>query len=91
MTDETSALVDLLFRHQAGQIVATLTRIFGPEYLDLAEDVMQETLIKALQQWPYRGIPANPSTWIIHVARNHALDLLRREAALRVDVKSIGY
>jgi RNA polymerase sigma factor (sigma-70 family) len=76
-------LVDHLFRHQAGQVVATLTRIFGPQHLDLAEDVVQETLLKALRQWPYRGIPDNPGAWILRVARNHALDILRRERALR--------
>jgi RNA polymerase sigma-70 factor (ECF subfamily) len=63
-------------------VVATLTRIFGPQQLDLAEDVVQETLLKALRQWPYRGIPDNPSAWIMRVARNHALDILRRERAL---------
>lgn len=77
------ALVDHLFRHQAGQMIATLTRIFGPRHIDLAEEVVQEALIKALQQWPYRGVPDNPLAWLIQVAKNRALDLLRREASLR--------
>jgi RNA polymerase sigma-70 factor (ECF subfamily) len=81
--DSVPQLVDHLFRHQAGQVVATLTRIFGPQQLDLAEDVVQETLLKALRQWPYRGIPNNPGAWIMRVARNQALDILRRERALR--------
>ena len=76
-------LVDHLFRHQAGQVVATLTRIFGPQQIDLAEDVVQETLLKALRQWPYHGIPDNPGAWIMRVAKNHALDILRREHTLR--------
>lgn len=76
-------VVDHLFRHQAGQVVSTLTRIFGPEYLDLAEDVVQETLIKALRVWPYHGIPDNPAAWIMRVAKNGALDVLRRERNLR--------
>ena len=76
-------LVDHLCRHQAGQIVATLTRLFGPQHLDLAEDVVQETLIKALRQWSYRGIPENPPAWIMTVARNQALDILRRERRFR--------
>jgi RNA polymerase sigma factor (sigma-70 family) len=84
MHDPTvSHLVDHLFRQQAGQIVATLTRIFGPEHLDLAEDVVQDTLLKALRNWSYRGIPENPGGWIMQVARNQALDHLRREARLR--------
>jgi RNA polymerase sigma factor (sigma-70 family) len=75
-------LVDHLFRHQAGQVVSTLTRIFGPQHIDLAEDVVQETLIKALRQWPYRGIPDNPDAWLMRVAKNAALDVLRRDRAL---------
>src|SRR5262245_11349756 len=83
-------LVDHLFRHQAGQVVATLTRIFGPQHLDLAEDVVQETLLKALRQWPYRGIPDNPGAWIMRVAKNHALDILRRERALYAKQEQIA-
>lgn len=76
-------LLDHLFRHQAGQMVATLTRIFGPRHIDLAEEVVQEALVKALQQWPYRGVPENPLAWLIQVAKNRALDALRRETSLR--------
>lgn len=76
-------VVDHLFRHQAGQVVATLTRIFGTRYLDLAEDVVQETLVQALRQWPTRGIPDAPGGWLLVVARRHAIDALRRERALR--------
>jgi RNA polymerase sigma factor (sigma-70 family) len=75
-------LVEHLFRHQAGRMVSTLTRIFGPRNLQLAEDVVQEALIRALELWPHRGIPANPAAWLIEVARNRALDALRREASL---------
>jgi RNA polymerase sigma factor (sigma-70 family) len=73
-------LVDHLFRHKAGEMVAILTAIFGSEHLQLAEDVVQETMLKALQQWSYRGIPNNPGGWLMQTAKNHALDVLRREA-----------
>jgi RNA polymerase sigma-70 factor (ECF subfamily) len=76
-------LVDHLFRHEAGQVIATLTRLLGPRHLELAEDVVQETLIKALRHWSYHGVPENPAGWIMRVARNNALDLIRRETALR--------
>src|SRR4051812_45658985 len=76
-------LVDHLFRHSAGRMVATLTRIFGPARLDLAEDVVQEALVQALRQWPFSGVPDNPGAWLIQVAKNRALDRLRRDAALR--------
>src|SRR5947209_20598003 len=81
-------LVDHLCRHQAGQVVATLTRLFGPQHLDLAEEVVQETLVKALRQWSYRGIPENPAGWMMTVARNHALDILRRERRYR-DLRAV--
>ena len=76
-------LVDHLFRHSAGQMVATLTRVFGAEHLSLAEEVVQEALITAMQQWSLRGVPDNPRGWLFQVARNRALDQLRRETALR--------
>ena len=76
-------LVDHLFRDRAGQMVALLTRVFGPAHLELAEEVVQDALVKALQQWPFSGIPDNPAGWLFHVARNGALDALRRDASFR--------
>ncbi|HEX6099353.1 MAG TPA: sigma-70 family RNA polymerase sigma factor [Thermoanaerobaculia bacterium] len=82
MTD-VHGLVDHLFRHSAGQMVATLTRVFGAEHLSLAEEVVQDALIAAMQQWGLRGVPENPRGWLFQVARNRALDQLRRESTLR--------
>jgi RNA polymerase sigma-70 factor (ECF subfamily) len=70
-------MVDHLFRSRAGQMVAYLTRLLGPKHLDLAEEVTQEALLKALQHWPYSGIPQNPAGWLFRVARNAALDTVR--------------
>jgi RNA polymerase sigma-70 factor (ECF subfamily) len=70
-------MVDHLFRSRAGQMVAYLTRLLGPGHLDLAEEVTQEALLKALQHWPYSGIPQNPAGWLFRVARNAALDAVR--------------
>jgi RNA polymerase sigma-70 factor (ECF subfamily) len=78
-----SQLVEHLFRHESGKMVATLTRIFGIEHLNLAEDVVQEALSRALQTWPYRGVPENPSAWIMRASRNLALDVIRREKIFR--------
>ncbi|MCI0693436.1 sigma-70 family RNA polymerase sigma factor [candidate division KSB1 bacterium] len=88
---DVGRLVDHLFRHQAAQIISTLTRIFGPENLDLAEDVVQETLLKALRQWPFSGVPNNPSGWILQTAKNLAIDTLRREASFRDKAEAIAY
>lgn len=83
MTESINGLVDHLFRHSAGQMVATLTRVFGAEHLTLAEEVVQEALISAMQQWALQGVPDNPRGWLFRVARNRALDQLRRQANLR--------
>ena len=81
MSSDAHELVDHLFRHRAGQMVAWLTRVFGPAHLELAEEVVQDALIKALQQWPFSGVPDNPAGWLFSVARNGALDALRRNRA----------
>lgn len=64
-------------------MVSYLTRIFGLGRLDLAEDVVQDTLCRALETWPIYGLPDNPSAWLMRVARNRAIDLLRRDNQLR--------
>ena len=85
-----SQLVEHLFRHESGKMVATLTRIFGIEHLNLAEDVVQETLSRALQTWPYRGVPENPSAWIMRASRNLALDVIRRQTTFRAKEAEIA-
>lgn len=72
--------MDHLFRNRAGQMVSYLTRMLGPEHLDLAEEVVQEALLKALQVWSYSGIPDNPAGWLFRVARNAALDAVRHQS-----------
>ena len=74
---------DHLFRREAGRIVATLTRIFGVQNLALAEDVVQDAFCRALEVWKLRGIPENPSAWLMATAKNRALDVLRRERTAR--------
>ncbi len=76
-------VVEHLFRHESGKMVATLTRIFGVEHLTLAEDVVQEALVRALQTWPFYGVPQNPSAWIMRASRNLALDVVRRQKVFR--------
>ena len=78
-----SQMVEHLFRHEAAKMVATLTRIFGLEHLTLAEDVVQATLARALQTWPFYGVPKNPAAWIMRASRNAALDVVRREKVFR--------
>ena len=80
---DVSRVVEHLFRHEAGKLVSSLAGIFGIHNLSLAEDVVQEALVRALQTWPYYGIPENPAAWLMRTARNLALDVLRREKVFR--------
>lgn len=72
-----------LFRRESGRMAAVLTRIFGVHNLSLAEDVVQDAFCRALEVWAFRGVPENPSAWLMMTAKNRALDLLRRERTAR--------
>lgn len=71
--------LDGVFRREWGPVVATIARWSGD--LTVAEDAVQEACAQALQAWPADGVPANPGAWLTTVARNRALDRLRRESA----------
>ncbi len=80
---DVSQVVEHLFRHEGAKMVAILTGIFGTEHLTLAEDVVQEALARALQTWPFYGVPKNPAAWIMRASRNLALDVVRRQKVFR--------
>ena len=81
---------DHLFRHESGRMVAALTRIFGVHNLALAEDVVQDAFCRALEVWRIRGLPDNPSAWLMATAKNRALDVLRRERTARQFAPELG-
>jgi RNA polymerase sigma-70 factor (ECF subfamily) len=83
-------LSDHLFRHESGRIIAALTRIFGVHNLALAEDVVQDAFCRALEVWTVRGVPDNPSAWLMTTAKNRALDVLRREQTARTFAPEMG-
>jgi RNA polymerase sigma factor (sigma-70 family) len=88
---EVPQVLEHLFRHEAGKLVSRLTSIFGIDHLNLAEDLVQEALSKALQTWPYYGIPKNPAAWIMQVSKNLAIDFVRREKVFRnKEVEIVG-
>ncbi|WKN43078.1 RNA polymerase sigma factor [Tunicatimonas pelagia] len=70
-------IVDHLFRHQYGKMVAILSRIFGLTHLELIEDAIQDTFVKATLQWR-NSMPDNPEAWLTQAAKNRVIDLLRR-------------
>jgi RNA polymerase sigma-70 factor (ECF subfamily) len=73
------AELESVFRREWGPAVAAIARWSGD--LTVAEDAVQEAFAEALRAWPRDGVPANPAGWVVAVARNRALDRLRRESA----------
>ncbi len=71
-------------------MVAYFTRLFGPAHLELAEETVQEAMLRALQTWPYQGVPENAEAWLFRVARNTALDAIRRNRFLVGDAMLAG-
>ena len=86
---ETGELLEHLFRQQAGRMVAHLTRLLGPGNLSLAEETVQEAMLRALQTWPYQGLPDNPAGWLFRVAHNAAIDAVRRNQVLGEKTEAI--
>src|ERR1041384_4637731 len=77
--ESAGELADHFFRHEGAKVVALLTAHLGTHRLQLAEDVVQDALLRALQTWSYRGVPDNPAAWLTQVAKNLALNVLQRE------------
>ena len=76
--EPVAPLVEHFFRHEAGRLVSVLTRYFGWRNFDLVEDMVQATLVDALQAWRIQ-VPNNPSAWVHRIAKNKILDALRRD------------
>ena len=75
---QVNQLIGHLFRHEAGKMAAVLTRLLGFQSLELAEDIVQDTLLKALSVWKIKGVPDNPSAWLYTVAKRKAIDVIRK-------------
>jgi RNA polymerase sigma-70 factor, ECF subfamily len=84
--EDRDSVVGRAFREESGRAVATLIRVLGD--FDAAEEAVQEAFVTALERWPRDGVPSNPGAWITRVARNRAIDRLRRDSTLR-DKKAI--
>lgn len=83
--------IDRVFRNESGRVLAGLIRVIGD--FELAEDVLQDACTVALRRWPKEGIPARPGAWLTTVARNRALDRIRRgrtHAAYEGELRTLG-
>jgi RNA polymerase sigma-70 factor (ECF subfamily) len=77
----TPSEIEKTFRDEAGRALATLIRLVGD--FDLAEDSLQDAFAVALERWPEGEPPSNPRAWLVNVARNKAIDRVRRQIAFR--------
>ena len=76
---ELNKTIDHLFRNESGKMVVVLTRLFGFSNIEQAEDIVQDTILKALQTWRYGRMPENPEAWLYRAAKNNAIDFIRRD------------
>ena len=75
---ESRETVEAVFRAESRRVLATLIRILGD--FEVAEDALQEAFAAAVEQWPEKGVPANPRAWLVSTGRHRAIDALRRKS-----------
>jgi RNA polymerase sigma factor (sigma-70 family) len=85
---DTHSTIDALWRIESARIIAGLTRIVRD--VGLAEELAQDALVAALEQWPQSGIPDNPGAWLMAAAKNRAIDLWRRNKRLELKHAELG-
>src|SRR6187402_394991 len=73
-------LIPHLFRTEFRKITSVLCKLLGIDHLELAEDITSDTFLLAMETWPYRGIPENPTAWLYTVAKNKAKNHIQRNA-----------
>ena len=75
--------IKLLFQHEYAKIVAVISRLFGLEHIEIAEDIVSETFLLALQDWKAKGLPPNPEGWLYIAAKRKTLYYFRRNKILK--------
>src|SRR5436305_11937519 len=85
---DTHDAIDAVWRIESARLIAGLTRITGD--VGLAEDLAQEALVAALEQWPGSGVPDNPGAWLMGTAKHRAIDRLRRAEVLERKTRELG-
>ena len=86
---DTHQAIDAVWRIEAPRVIAGLARIVRD--VGVAEDLAQDALVAALEQWPVSGIPNNPGAWLMQTAKHRAIDLLRRKTLLERKHQELGY
>src|SRR3989440_8065946 len=83
----THAALVAVFREEAGRLTSALLRMLGD--FDVAEEIVQDALLVALERWPVEGIPERPGAWLLTVARHRALNQLSRDARYRAKLAEL--
>ena len=90
-TQAIQQTVDHLFRHESGKMIAVLSKLLGLQNIETAQDIVQDALVQAMKSWGFNGLPENPSAWLYRVAKNKAIDYLRRERKFKEISPQYGY
>src|ERR1700693_666773 len=77
---EETGLIPHLFRTEYRKIVSVLSRLFGIEHIEIAEDIVSDTFLSASELWGLKGLPENPTAWLYFVAKNKTRDYLKRNS-----------
>src|ERR1700694_5014465 len=88
-TSDTHCTIDAVWRIESARLIAGLARIVHD--VGLAEELAQDALVAALEQWPESGIPDKPGAWLMGTAKHRAIDLLRRRKRLRLKYDEMGH
>ena len=86
---DTHRAIDAVWRIEQAKLIAGLTRMVRD--VGIAEELAQEALVAALEQWPKSGIPERPGAWLMASAKHRAIDLFRRNKLLERKHKELGY
>ncbi|MFF4168491.1 RNA polymerase sigma factor [Streptomyces sp. NPDC001744] len=86
--DSVEGVLDTVFRAESPRIVATAARIVRD--LGIAEEIAQDALVTALEQWPRTGVPERPGAWLTTAARHRAVDLVRRRETYARKLTEVG-
>ena len=86
---ETHRAIDAVWRIESAKLIAVLTRMVRD--VGVAEELAQDALVAALEQWPKTGIPDNPGAWLVATAKRRAIDSFRRNKMLERKHEELGY
>src|SRR3954468_7736719 len=86
---DTHRAIDAVWRIESPKLIAALTRVVRD--VGIAEDLAQDALVAALEQWPTEGVPKNPGAWLMAAAKRRGIDILRRKSMLDRKHEQIGH